>query len=200
MTRDIADERMDRTLSDVLGGPLRPSGSCRPVVDVLMRVEQPSEPSSRHAVDDIDVVQFGRGPRAAIRDTVDGLRRLILRVPDPWMSSDHGRLVLGQGRWVLEDTASKNGVVVRGRSTRCAPLVAGDRFELGHTVFAVGVAALPTAAAPDRVADALPAPTPDLVTFHAELAGHVDTIRRLAATDVSILFFGETGTGKEIYA
>ena len=78
------------------------------------------EPPSRHALDGIDLVTFARGDRGVVRGTRDGLRQLTVRIPDPMMSSDHGRLVHAQGRGLLDDPGSKNGAIVGGRRTRSA--------------------------------------------------------------------------------
>lgn len=45
--------------------------------------------SSSHVLDDIEEVRFGRGTRSVERCVVDGVRALVLRVPDDRMSSTH---------------------------------------------------------------------------------------------------------------
>jgi transcriptional regulator of acetoin/glycerol metabolism len=170
----------------------------RSLLTVAFRANHPTEPGSRHLVDDIDSVSFGRGARAAERDTQGGLRRLLLRVPDPVMSTDHGRLLQVQQRWMLEDPASKNGAVVAGRPTRAAAVQPGDVFELGHTLFLLESMEAPNDLPLDAAPPAnLPA---GLATLHPGLARDVGLMVRVASSEVPVLLLGETGTGKEVFA
>src|SRR5262245_8408548 len=92
-------------------------------------------PPSRHVIGDIDVISFGRGETSVTRDRDNGLRRLVVRVADPLMSSQHGQLVHAQGLWVLTDPTSKNGAIVGGVRTRSCQVELGQVFSLGHTLF-----------------------------------------------------------------
>ena len=59
-------------------------------------------------------------------------------VPDPGMSGSHAWLeVTEDGRLVIHDNESSNGVLVDGRATTECELVAGQRFTLGATTFEV---------------------------------------------------------------
>src|SRR5688500_4496066 len=84
--------------------------------------------SSRHLLDGLDEVHFGRGDREVVRTG----KILRLRIPDPRTSSNHGRLIRVGGGWVLDDPESKNGVVVDGGLTRRAVINDGRVFELGR--------------------------------------------------------------------
>ncbi|HEX8109395.1 MAG TPA: hypothetical protein VF516_16805, partial [Kofleriaceae bacterium] len=95
-------------------GEAAPGASARPQLVLVAISDLPHEPSSRHLLDDVDEVRFGRGERSAVRTRVDGRRVLELRVPDRRMSADHGRLVRGPSGWVLDDPDSKNGAIVDG--------------------------------------------------------------------------------------
>src|SRR5215470_5875267 len=84
----------------------------------------------------IDEVIIGRGTSRAHARVADGnSRRLVVRVPDPWMSATHASLTKVFGRWVLEDAGSKNGTVLNGEAQKRAFLGDGDLIELGHTFF-----------------------------------------------------------------
>jgi DNA-binding NtrC family response regulator len=150
---------------------------------------------SRHVLRDVDVVCFGRGAHGCERDG----RRLVLRVDDPLMSRDHGQLVAHGEDWQLDDPRSKNGVLAGGRVTRSC-IVEPDRvFALGHTVMF-----LAREVADERPVDLdgadLRAPLPGLATFDLELEQGLCRMARLARTELPILLFGETGTGKEVTA
>ena len=178
----------------------RHTGDRRPVLRVLLLAGRPFDPPSRHLIDGVDQIEIGRGPRAATRQRGGGLARLVLRVPDPIMSAEHGRLVRAHGQWILDDPDSKNGSVVAGRPTRSAPVHPGDLVELGHTLFVLDEEALPADAPPDLLATELAAPRPELATFDPDLARDVDRLSRVAASDVPVLVLGESGTGKEVIA
>jgi transcriptional regulator with PAS, ATPase and Fis domain len=185
---------VDRTATDVLAAEREGGGGRRtPVLSVAFRANDPQDASSRHELDGIDVVEFGRGDRAAVRDQHHGLRRLTLRIQDPHMSRDHGRLLRAEEGWLLEDPASKNGAVVGERPTRHAAVHLGEIFELGHTLFLQ-----------DTADDALPADhlasSDELATLHPGLARDAALLRRIAPTLVPVLLLGETGTGKEVWA
>src|SRR6185437_9068603 len=100
-----------------------------PQLVIALDCDRPTAAPSRHLLDGLDEVTFGRGEPARRRDQ----RALAIRLPDPRMSSDHGRLVREPGGWVLEDPRSKNGCVVNGALTRRRVLADGDVIELGHT-------------------------------------------------------------------
>ena len=58
---------------------------------------------------------------------------------DSFVSSHHARLFTRDGRLWVEDTGSTNGTYVNSaRITSATPLQAGDRFQVGRTVFEVG--------------------------------------------------------------
>jgi transcriptional regulator with GAF, ATPase, and Fis domain len=190
------------TVTDVLAGrrDARPPSRRQPVLYVALRAGAPLEPPSRHLLDGIDVVAFGRGPRAAVRDTHEGLRRLSLRVPDPLVSSDHGRLLRAHGQWLIDDPRSKNGVVVGGRPTRLATVPLGEVFELGHTLFLLDAAEIAPDARADLSAEDLHAPAEGLATLDPALEREVAALVQVAAAGVPVLLCGDTGTGKELFA
>jgi DNA-binding NtrC family response regulator len=170
-----------------------------PQLVLLSIADQPSTDSSRHLLDDLDEVCFGRGERAAERGSDETGHWLRLRVPDRHMSSDHGTLRRIGPRWVLEDPSSKNGCMVNGTPTRKAVLADGDLIELGHTFLLFRIVPAPEGPA-DATAAELGAPLPALATFTAELARDFARLARVASSAVSVVVRGDTGTGKEVVA
>ena len=103
------------------------------------------------------------------------------------------------GQWVLEDPRSKNGAVIAGRPTRCAPVRIGDLFELGHTLFRLDEEIVDGSAL-DRTSDELAAPRPELATFDPRFAREVADLVRVAPSLVPVVLHGESGSGKEVFA
>jgi pSer/pThr/pTyr-binding forkhead associated (FHA) protein len=181
----------------------RPSAAVRvaqPYLVVLAISDDVRTPSSRHLLGGVDEVRFGRGPRAAVRTEVNGKRVLELHIPDPRMSSHHGRLLRGPVTWVLDDPTSKNGTVVDGEITRQMVLGDGALIELGHTFLLFCDQIVEEGAPDDLFEGELAAPYPALATFVGPLAEGFAALIRLASTQVSIVLLGETGTGKEVVA
>jgi DNA-binding NtrC family response regulator len=169
---------------------------------ILLAVsDDPTVVSSRHVLDGVDEVRFGRGRhRETRREAIGGRAVLTLRVPDHRMSTEHGRLIRGPDAWVLDDPGSKNGAVVDGVRTRRTALRDGAVIELGHCFFLYRRAPLEDAAPDDVMADQLRAPTPALATFVGPLIDQLAGLARVAPTEISIVLLGESGTGKEIVA
>jgi len=163
-----------------------------PELVVLTNADQPTMASSRHLLDGIDEVRFSRGSRATTRRA----RILEVRVPDPRMSSDHGKLVRSSQGWILHDPNSKNGALVDGRETRQGIVAPGAVLELGHTFVLLGDRPVEDTA-PLDANDGDPGTPALLTTFNSALATSFTRLTRIATTDVSIMLLGETGTGKE---
>jgi transcriptional regulator of acetoin/glycerol metabolism len=193
---------VDATITSVSLGRGREAVTpgARPLLVMLTISDEPTVASSRHVLDGVDEVQFGRGPRESKRTVIDGKRVLVLKIPDRRMSSDHGRLYRGASGWVLDDPGSKNGTVVDGVLTRRALIETGCLFELGHTFFLHTTGELEESAPMDVLADELAAPAPTLTTFLGSLAKRFDSLAKIARTGVSVVLLGETGTGKEVVA
>ncbi|HUQ04166.1 MAG TPA: sigma 54-interacting transcriptional regulator [Kofleriaceae bacterium] len=173
----------------------------QPQLIVALTCDRPLEPSTRHLLDAVDVVTFGRGKRREhVRRTSGGRRRLELRIADSAMSESHAQLSRVQGRWLLEDQGSKNGSVVNGKSVTRAELEDGDVVELGATFILFRDAVAPVAGGDDLAADKVPPPLPGIVTFSGPLTEQLAGAATAASSTVPVLLRGETGTGKEVVA
>jgi transcriptional regulator with GAF, ATPase, and Fis domain len=168
---------------------------------LLASSDDPRQPSSRHVLDDIDIVRFGRGARGVRRHPEGSQRVLTIRIPDPRVSGSHGCMRRIASGWLLDDPQSRNGVVVNGTPTRHTTIGRGTLLELGHTFFLLHEGPLEEGAPPDLEEADLPAPVPTLATFDGALAERFAALARIAASpDVAVLLLGETGTGKEVVA
>ncbi|TMQ15156.1 MAG: FHA domain-containing protein [Deltaproteobacteria bacterium] len=193
---------MDTTITSISLGRAEEEAapSARPQLVLVAISDEPQAPSSRHLLDDVDEVRFGRAERSVQRLTVEGRRILELRIPDRRMSSSHGRLVRGSSGWLLDDPESKNGAVVDGAVTRRLVIGDGAVIELGHTFFVFRNVAVERNAPGDIDDAALPGGVPALQTYDGALAEQFATLGRVAPTEVSVLLQGETVTGKELVA
>jgi transcriptional regulator with PAS, ATPase and Fis domain len=167
-----------------------------PHVVVAFAGDRPLDPPTRHSLAGIDVVLIGRGAeRSCERVTEEGERRLVLRVPDPRMSSTHVRIVRMPGMFLARDAKSRNGTFVNGAPIDAVPLADGDVIDAGESIFLYR-------ASMAAVGDASPTHLPGtgLTTIVPEIATQLAMIERLAPTAVAILLQAETGAGKEVVA
>ncbi|WP_437754858.1 sigma 54-interacting transcriptional regulator [Sorangium sp. So ce1389] len=190
------------TLS-VSRGPEVPDGDRRgPFLFLVLESHRPLAPPVRIALDDLDEVTIGRGAARKLEPARDaGVRRLDLRLDDPWLSSRHARVVRLLGRWVVEDSGSKNGSLVNGVPQRHAGLADGDLIELGRTFF-IFRAALPYPPGAPPLFEAAPAveAAPGLTSLLPALLDLFEQLAVVARSAIPVLLQGETGTGKEVMA
>lgn len=57
-----------------------------------------------------------------------------IRVDNPLVSRAHAIVQFTEGRWLIEDLDSPNGLYLNGKRTKSSPLKVGDRIELGRHV------------------------------------------------------------------
>jgi hypothetical protein len=195
------------TVSDTLDKATATScDAVAPQLFIALQCDRTEAGSSRHSLVDVDRVLLARQPtRSAQRVLHESAATLTLGLPDSHMSSQHAWLVREGSRFFLDDAGSRNGTRINGALVRGRiPLVDGDVFEAGRTVF-VFRAAFPTP--PDAPLDFDPCADkatlrehPILSTLHGSLARSVEGLRRIAKSAVPVLLLGETGTGKEVIA
>ena len=58
-----------------------------------------------------------------------------ITLPDPMTSRNHARLVSADGKWVVEDLGSANGIIFGGQRVERVDLNSGDVFEIGGVSF-----------------------------------------------------------------
>ena len=58
-----------------------------------------------------------------------------ITLPDPMTSRNHARLVVANGKWVVEDLGSANGIIFGGQRVEKVVLSSGDVFEIGGVSF-----------------------------------------------------------------
>jgi transcriptional regulator with GAF, ATPase, and Fis domain len=185
-------------------------GATRPLVDsgevqhealgawlfLLLQRDRPREPSARYRLNR-DVVVLGRGARGH-RTTK---HERTITIDDPWMSTSHAKLVREASGWFLEDAGSRNGTVHQGVAVERVALRDGDIIEVGRT-FLLFRAALPTPIEAGDLDDEAQVASFGSVfrTLSPGLATALGRLARVAASPLSIVLIGETGTGKEVFS
>jgi sigma-54 dependent transcriptional regulator, acetoin dehydrogenase operon transcriptional activator AcoR len=195
---ELRDETLPR--DDELAA-LGPPAKTAPELLLLFERDRPFAASVRYSLAGLSEVEIGRGATREVDLRATGMtRQLLIRIPDRRISAVHARLVRTEGTWLVEDTGSRNGVLVNGVLERRASLADGDVFELGHSFFSYRHAA-PARTDEGRVLDMENTLNPDTGPPVASLPSfeqHLATLRKLAPSAVSVIIEGETGTGKEL--
>ena len=187
------------TITDGAGASLDGSAHGRADLIYLGDADRPRSGSSLHPLEGLDEVVFLRGDHAVKR----GGESLVLTMDDGRMSREHGRLIRTAAGWLLDDPTSKNGSVVDGTLTRHARLGDGSVIELGRSFFVFRhrpCEVAPSHLATDISSAQLPAWPAGFATFSPDLAQEFASLVHLAASRISIMLQGETGTGKEVVA
>jgi transcriptional regulator of acetoin/glycerol metabolism len=166
---------------------------------LMMRRDRPLEGALRIRLDVMDRVVFGRGAERAVLELPPASAASVrVDLADETVSRDHARLAF-LGEWTLEDLGSRNRTYVNGRPIERVALADGDLIEAGQSVFMFRRDAGPPG--PRTVpASHLRAARRAFDTYVASLQRDLDRLSQLAASRVTVLILGETGTGKELVA
>ncbi len=169
---------------------------------ILFERARPLAGGARHSLANIDRVTIGRGERrAASRLMRDGRPTLLVSVPDDRMSASHALLERKNGGWSFVDCESTNGCRINRARVTAKMLSDGDVLELGGTLFRYRDAVSTPVNAPGDVdAKALCDLPRAFGTLLPSLGRDLETLARVAKSDIAILLLGETGTGKEVLA
>jgi DNA-binding NtrC family response regulator len=175
----------------------------KPQLFVILECQRPRGGGARYALDGVDEIVVGRGAtRSATREKDGGRTRLVLRFPDPLMSSTHAKLTkTAPGGWEVADLGSTNGTYVNGLKVPRADVDDGELFELGSTLFVLR-AEMPTPsdATPVVESHALGGRVHGFGTMVPSYSRRMRALLQMAMTEMPILLLGESGTGKEVLA
>lgn len=160
-----------------------------------------SVPSIRICLQGVEELSIRRGDLDRGRDRSGNRARLALCVPDDRMSGEHATFRRVMGRWIVEDTHSRNGTLLNGRRIDRNVLEDGDLLELGHSFFIFRDAIPPApAGGPIVYSDEIRPAAEGFETVLPSLAEEFVRAGTIACTSIPVVLRGETGTGKEVIA
>jgi len=168
----------------------------------LWTADKMEVPSQRISLAEVSQAFIGRGESFSHERTHDGsCAQLRIRVADAWMSSSHVELRESEGQWSIRDCGSKNGSYVNRERFDELQLQDGDLFHTGNTSFLFRSEVMRSHLEPaDLSADKTSFRDPASMTLSLDLSRTMLDVVKVAATSVSVILGGETGTGKEVCA
>jgi len=128
-----------------------------------------------------------------------------LTLKAPAVSRVHAEVVKEGRRFIVHDLGSRNGVIVNGRKVQSSELLPLDELRIGDAIFKFveeGAEEL----ARYRIDGALPpgekrrAQQPSALAGGQQIDAIIAEIERIAATPLSVIVRGPSGTGKEVIA
>ena len=145
------------------------------------------------------------GDAASIVDLAPGMELVVGRAPDAGVrvqdrqvSRAHAHIRCQGPAVLVRDLGSRNGTLVNGQLLANAEraVVAGDQITVGGCtmVLATLSGAREPAAPPDVGGD------DELAAADPEMAVLLESARKVARTQTSVLLLGETGVGKDVFA
>jgi two-component system nitrogen regulation response regulator GlnG len=146
----------------------------------------------------IEIVHYGGGPSPRLvengkripldhsRLDVGSSRRCQLELSDPFVSKVHCSIAKENGLVYVTDRDSRNGTWVNQVRIQRCQLVSGARLDVGRSRL--------------RVVDTSLDESSPIVGRDKRLLEAIETIRRLARSQLPILIMGESGSGKELAA
>ena len=168
-----------------------------PHLFLLLEGARPAASSVRYRLVNINEIVIGRGKLRTFK-FLGG--RLMIEVPDRWMSSVHARIRRRGDQFVFVDANSTNGSMVNGATVGSIDLHDGDILELGQTFFLFRPSLLASPGDDDIFeAGEIEAPV-GLRSLLPALSQRFNLLTRVVDSDAAIVINGPSGTGKEVTA
>jgi DNA-binding NtrC family response regulator len=169
---------------------------------VALECDRPLSGGARFALAGVDRIVVGRGTaRTVERVSRDGGRQLLLTLPAPSLSAVHAHLDRAPEGWRIEDAGSRNGCYLNGQRVKTGLVRPGDVLEVGRVfLFLREFSQRPDERFGDADDAGLDSEQTALSTLLPSLSPRLDMLTRAARSNVTVLLWGETGTGKELLA
>ena len=113
---------------------------------------------------------------------------------DPYVSGFHARVYMKDGRPMIEDVGSRNGVFLGDQKIQAAEATAGTQIRLGQTVLLIAEQN------PEQTTTQSGRQSGQMIGKSEPIEKLRKVLRRVAGSDIPVLLTGETGTGKEVAA